>query len=218
MIIQGQVQQPLPLSATDGNNYPLLQGKQMEAVVTELHGKYYTQTVRNNLFFGSTASAGIALIVPATTGNHPTLWNPQGSGVNLSVVRLVLSYVSGNNAPTAIEWAATTGAGAQAATGSPILTFTKVVPSPALIGGGGISKAFWAPAVNTYTAAPTFIYPAGLSLDTMVAASTNAPFTIIVDYDGMFGVAPGSAVSLCTQAATTTALFQVAVFWEEVPV
>lgn len=208
-----------PAKFTDGiDNAPLRGGSEGQAVVSELHGKYTESMLRGNVFYGATASAGIALIVPATTGNHPTLWNPQGSGVTLSLVRLALSYVSGNNAPTAIEWASTLTTGSQAATGSPILTFTKVTPSPALVGGTGVSKAYWAPAVNTYTAAPAFIAPTGLSLFTGVAATAVAPFTMIVDYDGHLGVAPGAAISLCTQAATTTALFQVAVFWEEIPI
>ena len=35
---------------------------------------------------------------------------------------------------------------------------------------------------------------------------------------GDFVLAPGNAVSLCSQAATTTALFQVTVTWEEIDV
>lgn len=208
-----------PAKFTDGiDDAPARGGSEGQVILSELHGKYTESMLRGNIFYGATASAGIALIVPATTGNHPTLWNPFGSGVNLSLVRLVLSYVSGNNAPTAIEWAATTGAGSAAATGSPILTFTKVTPSPALIGGSGVSKAFWAPATNTYTAAPVFVHPTGLSLFTGVAATAVAPFGLIVDYDGSTGIAPGAALSLCTQAATTTALFQAVVFWEEIAV
>lgn len=207
-----------PSKATDGLDIRLRSGTDAQLMVSELHGKYAEAMLRGKLFYGASASGGIALIAPATTGGHPTLWNPQGSGVNISICRLALSYVSGNNAPTAIEWASTTSTGSQPATGSAILTATRVAPSPALVGGTGISKVYWSPTTNTFTAAPAFIHPAGISLDTMVAASTNAPFTIIVDYDGTFGVAPGAAVSLCTQAATTTALLQVGVFWEEIDI
>lgn len=206
-----------PAKFTDGiDTAPIRGGSEGQVIMSELHGKYVESMVRGNVFYGSTASTGIALIVPATTGNHPTLWNPFGSGVNLSIARLSLSYVSGANAPTAIEWAATTGAGAQVATGGAIATFTKVIPSAALIGGSGVSKAFWAPAVNTFTVAPAFVQGTGIGLDTMAAASTNAPFVVNVDYDGLLGLAPGNALSLCTQAATSTALFQVTVFWEEI--
>lgn len=193
-------------------------GRMGDQIVSELHGKYYEQNSRGNVYKGLSASAGIALIVPATTGGHPTLWNPTGSGVNASIIRLSLSYVSGANAPTAIEWAATLNAGSNVGTGSPIATFTTVNPSAGLVGGSVNNKVRWAPTTNTFTAAPVFYEPTGIGLDTMAAASTNAPFTINVDYDGMLGLAPGTALSLCTQAATTTALFQVMVVWEEVPI
>jgi hypothetical protein len=193
-------------------------GEDRQLLVDELHGRNFNAALRGQLFVASTASAGIALIVPATTGNHPTLWNPLGSGVDLNIVRLDVSYVSGNNAPTAIEWAVTKNAGAQNATGSPILTFTKVAVDSARIGGPVSSQALWAPAVNTYTAAPAFYAPTGLSLFTGVAATAVAPFTMSVTYDGALVVAPGVALSLCSQAATTTALFQVAITFEEVPI
>lgn len=158
-------------------------GKGGERVMTPLHGSYYEQSSRGNTFFGTSASTGIALIVPATTGGHPTLWNPLGSGKNLSIIRLELSYVSGNANPI--------GSGSQNPVG------------------------VWSPTTNTFTAAPVFIRPTGLSLFTGVAATAVAPFQLVANYDGDFVIAPGVAISLCSQAATTTALFQVCVVWEE---
>jgi hypothetical protein len=172
-------------------------------------------TKRGNLYLAPSASAGIALIVPATTGGHPTLWNPAGNLFNAVLVRLVLSYVSGANAPTAIEWAITNNAGSAIGTGAPIVTFTNVPPTNAKLGGGNVSTMKWAPTVNTFGAAPAYLCPTGIALDTMVAASTNAPFTTIIDYDGTMILTPGNALSLCAQAATTTALFQVALYYYE---
>jgi hypothetical protein len=186
-------------------------------VTTAIHGRFLESNIRQRLYTGVSASGGIALIVPATTGNHPTLWNPSDSGRYLSVVRLELSYVSGNNAPTALEWAATTATGAAVATGAPILTLTRVAPV-GVLGGNLDNKGIWSPTTNTFTAAPAFLRPTGLSLFTGVAATAVAPFSLRADYDGDFVLAPGTAVSLCSQAATTTAVFQVAVTWEEIPV
>lgn len=179
------------------------------------HGKYLDQTIHQKVYHGVSASAGIALIVPATTGNHPTLWNPSDSGRLLSIVRLELSYVSGNNAPTALEWAATLATGPSVATGAPILTLTRVAPV-GVVGGPVDNKGVWSPTVNTFTAAPVFLRPTGLSLFTGVAATAVAPFVLRADYDGDLVLAPGVAISLCSQATTTTALFQVAVTWEEI--
>lgn len=181
-----------------------------------LHGAFYASSAAGKVFTGSSASAGIAIIVPGTGGGHPTLWNPSGSGVLVNILRLELGYVSGNNAPTTIEWAVTENAGSSAATGAPIATATLVAAKPAFLGGSYTSLARWSPTTNTFTAAPVFCRSAGLSLFTGVAATAVAPFTLRADYDGDFGLQPGCAVSLCTQAATTTALFQVSVTWEEV--
>ena len=167
-------------------------------------------------FTGVSASAGIALIVPATTGGHPTLWNPDGSDVKVHVRLLELSYVSGNNAPTAIEWAAVNPAGAGVATGAPIATATLVAPIN-ILGEGSDNHAKWSPTTNTFTAAPVFHRPTGIALFTGVASTAVAPFVLRATYEqNDFVLAPGTAVCLCTQAATTTALFQIAVTWEEI--
>jgi hypothetical protein len=186
-------------------------------VVAQAHGQYFESAIRNRVFTGVSASTGIALIVPATTGGHPTLWNPSDSGRYLSVIRVELSYVSGNNAPTAIEWAATTATGAAIATGAPILTGTRVAPV-GVVGGNLDNKGVWLPTTNTFTAAPVFLRPTGIALFTGVAATAVAPFILRADYQGDLVLAPGTAISLCSQAATTTAVFQVAVVWEEQPV
>jgi hypothetical protein len=167
-------------------------------------------------FTGVSASGGIALLVPATTGGHPTLWNPAGSGVNVAIRRLELSYVSGDNAPGAVEWAAVTNAGSTHGTGSPIATATIVAPNY-ILGSGASNNAKWSPTTNTFTAAPVFLRPAGISLFTGISSTAVAPFTLRAEYDREdFVIGPSTAVCLCTQAATTTALFQVAVTWEEI--
>ena len=186
-------------------------------ICTSAHGKYYEQTSRGKLYTGVSAVGGIALITPATGGGHPTLWNPVDSGHYVSVVLLELSWVSGNNAPGAIEWAYTLNAGSTHATGAPIATATLVAPV-GVLGGALTNKAKWSPTTNTFTVAPVFLRPTGLSLFTGVAATAVAPFALRADYDGNFVIAPGTAISLCTQAATTTALFQVAITWEEVSI
>ncbi len=184
-------------------------------IVSGLHGKFYEQASRGRLYTGSSASAGIALIVPGATGGHPTLWNPSDSGVNLSIVKLELGWVSGNNAPGAVEWAYVLNAGSTHATGAPIATATLVAPV-GVLGGALTYKAKWSPTTNTFTAAPVFLRSAGLSLFTGVSTTAVAPFSLFAYYDGDFVIGPGTAVCLCTQMATTTAVFQVSITWEEV--
>lgn len=202
---------------TGGNAEPEA-SKDRAQLVVGLHGKHYDATSRGRAFFGSSASGGIAMVVPGTAAGHPTLWNPSGSGVNLSIIRLELGYVSGANAPTCFEWARSVNAGVSHATGGTFITATKVDPEPCLVGSSADSKAIWSPTTNTRTAAPVFLRSAGLSLFTGLAATATTPFTLRAEYDGDFVLAPDVAVALCVQAATTTALFQVTVTWEEVPI
>lgn len=176
----------------------------------------YAATAAGRVCIAASATGGIALIVAATTGNHPTLWNPAGSGRNYNICKLLLGYVSGNNAPGSLAWNITTAAGAAIATGAPIVTFTTVAVQSALAGGKLDSTAQWSPAVSTYTVAPAFYRLIGLSLFTGIAATAVAPFQMEEKYDGDFVLAPGCALSLVTQQATTTSLFRVAVIFEEI--
>lgn len=207
-----------PQTATDGGQSQARGGRMGDTVVTELHGKYYEQTSRGNVYLGRSASAGIAIIVPAAGGGHPTLWNPAGSGVNASLICLELSYVSGTAAPGAFEWASTLNAGATIGTGAPVATFTAVATTNQLMGSGNVGKVLWAPTVNTFTAAPVFYRPLGFGLHTAAAATAIEGAVMRFYYDGDFVVAPGNAISLCYQTTTTTALFQVGLTFEEVPV
>ncbi len=186
-----------------------------EMAVTEVHGRYSEQVNRGNVFIASTASTGIALIVPATTGNHPTLWNPLGSGVNINIIAVRLGYVSGTAAAFGLEWAITQNAGAQAATGAPIATFTQVAVVSALSGAGVNGKARWAPTTNTFTAAPVFYDTIGFG---SYVTSAVVPWPLLAThYDGGLGIAQGNALSVCAQQTTTTAVFQVSILYEEVP-
>ena len=59
MQVSGIVNAPANASIADGSQPIALMGKSAELIVAELHGKYYTQAYRNNLFNGSTAIAGV---------------------------------------------------------------------------------------------------------------------------------------------------------------
>lgn len=192
-------------------------GRDDQLLVDQLHGPRYAAAKRGRLFVATSAQAGIALIQAATTGGHPTLWNPADSGRIISIHSLDLTYLSGNNAPTGLEWDITEKAGSQIGpTGAPILTATRVAVVSAQAGGAVDSKAYWSPTVNTFTAAPAFYRGVGIALFTGVAATAVAPFQLKVEYNGDLCIAPGTALSLCSRAATTTALFQVGIVFEEI--
>ena len=181
------------------------------------HGWNYDATRNNRMYVAASLTAGIAMLAPATTGNHPTLWNPFGSGRVISIRKLRLAYVSAANTPGTFAWAATTDAGADIGpTGAAILTFTKVAVRNAYAGAGLDARALWAPAVNTYTAIPTVHRHIGLSQFTGVAATAVAPVELGEDYDGDNLILPGAALSLCAIQTTDTALYRVTILFEEI--
>lgn len=206
----------LPFFGSSKSGQSPVLGEEAQQLVDELHGKMYAVAKKGRLFLAASATGGIALIVSATTGGHPTLWNPTGSGRILSIRKLVLAYVSGNNAPGSIAWNITKRAGAAVGTGAPIPTATRVDVENALGGGAVDSKAIWSPTTNTFTTAPPFYRPTGLSLFTGVAATAVAPFVLEEDYDGDLLIDEDTALSLVTVQATTTSLLRVGVIFEEI--
>ena len=75
MLLEGKVG---PTRADYGDKRELRLGYDAELITSDIHGRYYQAALNGNMFIATTLTAGIALIVAATTGNHPTLWNPAG--------------------------------------------------------------------------------------------------------------------------------------------
>lgn len=204
-------------------------GRQRDVIVSELHGRYYEQNFRRRLFSGgmSITSISNATFTTATLGPTCTpiigIWNPMGSGYNLSVLQTILSVVITalqNTGGAPYIWATSTGNaaistgnamfnrkdfGASAASGGKDLsgvaltglTNNLVVRSAAGLGGGNIHNF--------------------ASLDT--AASYPTQHTSPVDLiDGAWFVPPGGILALL---ATTTPVAHSAgsgFLVEEVPV
>jgi hypothetical protein len=214
MIIKGKVG---PIRRDVGDTSELRLGYEGQIIIADLHGRYFEAALNGNMFIATSLTAGVALLVAHATNGNPTLWNPAGSGVMLEIIGMDLAVIDGANAPLALYWFETNPAGSNiAATGSPILTFTHTAPINAFRGHPNTSKAKWAGGgVATFATAPTFLMPAGISLNTMAAASTNAPFALKRDYEGGFLVGPGVAVTLGTQVGTTTSKFAYNIFYIE---
>lgn len=184
-----------------------------QGMVDNLLPRYAEQLMRGQVFVYHVASQ--ALLLAATTGGHPTIFNPLGSGVNWIPLRLEISFISGTTTISGLVWRKTLNAGAQAATAAPILTATLVTPDNGMMGMSGSPKVLWSPTTNTFTAAPAAFMSAGINLG---AAAPTAGTIVSSVYNGEWGVAPGNAVSLCATVTTTTALFQITIVGMEVPI
>lgn len=175
--------------------------------------------------YATNAAAGIALVA-LTTSNHPTLWNPSNSGVALAIRRIILSQIAdGANAPGCVIWGLTQNTGDAAATGSPIAAFTAITAGTFASSSGALAsrfvggntytpKARWAPAACTFTAAPTYMGPAGQTLQTVATATAANPHSTIIE--SSIVLAPGTAASLAYNTTTTTVKYQIHIDFDEI--
>ena len=214
MQLQGLVAAPSNVSVNDGLSPVALQGKQAELIVAELHGKYYTQAYRNNLFNGSTAIAGVTLPAYNTTTQVFGLWNPAGNTKNAVLVSLDIGLVSGADILSNWTLSQSLNAGSALATGG-ISAFTAGTPQGGNIGVSGGNSVRFTPSAAT-TLASTFLMTLGLSFNT-TTTTTNYAVSLHYDFDGKVIVPPNSAV-WATNNAASGSVADLSLFWEEVPV
>jgi hypothetical protein len=213
-IMYGTVNPPSTTSNPDSTNVSLLQGKQAELIVSELHGKYYTQAYRNNLYNGTTAIAGVTVPAYNATANVFGIWNPAGNTKNGVLVSLDVGLVSGALILSNWTLSQTLNAGSSIASGQ-ISAFTAGTPQGGNIGISGGNTVRFTPSAAT-TLATTFLMSLGMSFNT-TTTTTNYAMTLHYDFDGKVIVPPNAAVWVTNNAASG-AVADITLFWEEVPV
>jgi hypothetical protein len=177
-------------------------GQQGEQIVTELHGRYYEQTVRGNMFSVETQGTSVTTTAAlATTFTGLAVGNPAGSGVNLVLNKFTAAQLA---VGAAGQIGIMGGAGSITAS---------LTPQSRLIGSGLVSKA-------TATAGQTISTPVLIGTFGQVGslATTGYGLTpgIYVDMEGSIIVPPGSFIASYTAVVTTSAL-QFSFCWEETP-
>lgn len=212
-VIYGAVGAPSSTSAADGSNQPFLQGKAGELIAAELHGKWYTNAYRGNVFIGSTALAGTVIPVNASgLVSTFTLWNPLGSGKNLELISYDLG-IAGTTTAVIGSVALVGQIGVGAAIVIPT-SQTALTPINALIGAGSAPQAKLLSA-GTLTGTPSVFASLGISFGT--TGATPGPATAHYEFDGKLIIPPGVLITTVSTAAQTQAMQQQFV-WAEVPI
>ena len=201
-VIQGLVNAPSNTSAAAGSNNPLLQGKQNDGIVSELNGKYFTDTYNGNTYYASHTAPGVAFTIYSNTSFIGSiLWNPQGSGKLVVPIRVNVG-VNANAATAASAWGYCflQNTGSNIATGAPFSAFTDINTNRGsnVIGIPGVGNSVVRFA-TTATLTTAFVWG-------RVAAFANATGAVTVsiadnmseDFDGSMIVPPGCAVALTT--------------------
>ena len=216
MLVQNQVG---PIASTTsisaGLQSPGRAGQLGDAIVSELHGRYYETTYRRANFTGATqavlATATIAGLSTSVTG-VPVLYNPIGNTNNLVLNKVSLSILLAPAAPCAIGIA--TGYNAGTAVSG---TLTSVTPKNRFLGLGA------APTGQMYFSAAITL-PTAPTLDVILTtadtgAITTAPAGVsgIYDLEGGLILTPGSYAVLYTSSVLVASALLAAFQWEEVP-
>jgi hypothetical protein len=186
---------------TDGLVAKSRGGRQGEQMVSELHGRYYEQTFRENMFSVCNQAAVTTSTTLNTTFTGLAVANPAGSGYNLVINKFTCAQF-------AVGAAAVVGisVGAGAAAGSLTIRNRKF---------GGRSSIATASAGATI-AAPILMVTAG-EVGSLATTGYGLQPGLVLDLEGSLIIQPGFFVASDTSIATTTALI-FSFCWEEVPI
>jgi hypothetical protein len=226
MQIQGTVGQPA--SNASGSTPNLRLGNLGDLIQSQLHGRYYEQAVRGNLFRGGMTLTSISNVIwstqlDATTKPITGIWNPTTSGVNAVILKATLGVAVTNATSLGggpYVWATST-ANAAISTGTTPLSMSNLVAT------GSRCKDMSGIALTGMTGAITVKFGSALNggsgqnysfVGTAAGPVTFAAGINEENLDGSIIVPPGGVLALL---ATTTPVAHSAVsgiLWEEVPV
>jgi hypothetical protein len=234
MNVQGVVGQPSQSSISPGVSANARLGQLGDAVVSELHGRFYENAYRNNLFRAGTTSVvtltanhgtanGLSATLATAAAGTPILgiYNPASSTVNAVLLQaslaLMIQTATSPVPPGALVWAVSLGNAAIS---------TGLVPwnSKTLAQAGSQVKAFTGGTAltgltNVLTAIEAADFSAGSLTYGTVAITAPTPNSMQVsNLDGQIIVPPGGVLALYNTAASTTFNFTGRLLWEEVPV
>src|ERR1019366_7896378 len=186
---------PPAQSATPNTQGNTRLGAGFETIVGELHGKFYEQNYRGNLYIATTAAAGAAVPAFSTAAQQFLVWNPPNSTINVVPIRITIAWVSTTFA--AGHFCIGHSLTVQAAPG----TATPAVFSFARLGAAakvGQAQIFTPGSPGTVL---TYHSPLPISTVAVTAASTNDPFMANIDCDGMYICPPGGLFSIAGNIA-----------------
>lgn len=181
------------------------QSRTGDMLTSNVHGKHYEAAAAGRLFHAITTATGIVQAVVGTAAGF-ALYNPAGTGFNLSIISVRWGFVSGTHILGSIIHAVNTSTTAAATTG------TAITPVPGLAGSGAVAvgKPLY---TATLPASPTLTRVAFYKQPT----PTTANNFVLEDYlDGAISLAPGTTWSTHCIGDDTADLWMISVTWEEV--
>lgn len=178
-------------------------------MVSAAHHANVEAALTQKAMLACTGASGVAPGTALSTTPPFTLYNPQGSGVYLAVVKILLGYISGTLGKGSLVLAGNPSLSQAAPTGGTALTVQN-----ALLGyTAGKGLAYQG---ATLAATPTLLLP----VFTLGAWVGSADTVLLLEslLNGSVVLAPGTSLSLQgIAAAGSSPLVLLGMLWEEVP-
>lgn len=215
----GTISNPTTISGTDSQTFPNnLFGKAGEDIIAELHGKYYTQSYRGEMFYATTVAATAPAIYTATAVTSLSLWNPQGSGKNIVVAKAIYAPVTAVSTATMVGFALIQNAGSGVSTGGPISVTAALgvgFRGGSLLNGAGQGSSVALVSTSSTVVAPTQFIPIfGMTSD-VISTSSEGTATVY-DPEGTLILQPGSYIAWAS-AVANSGTAQFGFWWYEAP-
>ncbi len=207
----------------DGSFVTQRMGKQGEEMVSQLHGRFYEQNYRGNVYglgISNTALTSLNAIATGLTATATPVvgcYNPIGSGVNLVILKaFVVQTTIANTAvsPGGFMWCG--------ATGQTVSTGLTPFNFKSLSKNGAQGQAFTMTTVMTGLAG-SVVAMRGSPIGCINAAGPGTAISQLgaptsEEPEGLLICPPGGVLGLFNQVSTTTVSLTVGIVWEEVPV
>jgi hypothetical protein len=187
-------------------------GQQGDLMVSELHGRYYEQSIRRNMFFALSKARATSLGATAQIGL--IVYNPVDSGVNLSLTKWTSAVVATSATLTGLVL----GIGYQATTPT---TVTVADASGSTFGLLQSPTIFNTGKAKAYSIATLLFAPldAWLLHHNTAAINTVGGDQFTGDLEGMFTIPPGGLATIqALGAAAAASGHTCSLAWEEVPI
>lgn len=189
---------------------PMRLGNLGDQITSELHGRYYEQTYRRNVFSAALQAVGTTTVGLATTYTGLCLSNPVGSSVNLAILKVsLMQSVIQSAQPEAFALAV-------GYNGTTNVTHTTPLTAAGLRSnfvGAAYSGVALADTSATLPTAPTY----HTFLQNTASATVNGVGGIF-DLEGSIILPPGAYICFVTPAQASVAGMWFGLSWEETPV
>lgn len=177
---------------------------------------YYDLAKQGVIFTGNVAAAGVVLPIYSNVTQQFGLWNPVGSGKDLLLLKLALTYVDTTGAAGGFCLGYLSNAPAAIGTGLAITAFTETAAVSNYPGGGFSSVAKFGQGATLTVTAPVVKRQLGLNqLVTTATAVTIGQWTSEIQFDGEEVLTPGTAVFVAGNIATLSK-FTGSLVWAEI--